>query len=249
LDDPSSYGPALAGSDTVVHLAALTGKGAPKEHFRVNAEGTELLLERCRREGVARFLHVSTIAVTFPEKRHYPYARSKEESERLVRESGLDWAILRPTIVLGPNSPLWTKFFSLASAPILPVFGSGQNRVNPVHVNDVVSCILSLLASDRLGGRTVECGGRDVLTMGEFLRAMRRAARGREGPALHLPVGVIVEMLSLVGRFALPILPVSAGQFYAFRYDGVAEITEGLAPEPSDRMGVEEMIREMLPHA
>jgi NADH dehydrogenase len=244
LLDPDSYRGALAGVRTVVHVAALTGKGSDAEHFRVNADGTRRLLDAARTEGVSRFLHVSTIAVKFPEKRHYPYARSKEAAEGHVREGGPDWAIVRPTIVLGPGSPLWAKFEALASAPVLPVFGDGRNRVNPVHVDDVVTCLVGLLDSERLGGRTIEVGGRDVLTMEDFLRRMRRELRGTEGPVVHLPVRWIVRVLGTLEKVLLPLLPVSAGQFHAFLHEGVAEEGGGALPPVSERRGVDEMIRE-----
>ena len=106
LLDPSSYAAALAECDTVVHLAALTGKASFKEHRRVNVKGTAALLEACREVGVKRFIHVSTIAVTYPDQDVYAYAQTKTEAEELVRVSRLDFAIVRPTIVLGPGSPL-----------------------------------------------------------------------------------------------------------------------------------------------
>ncbi|NNE44781.1 MAG: NAD(P)H-binding protein, partial [Gemmatimonadetes bacterium] len=185
LENPEAFADALADCDTVVHLAALTGKATEEEHFKASARGTEKLLAAAKAAGVGRFLFMSTIAVAYPEKRAYPYARAKEEAERLVRESGLDWMVLRPTVILGPGSGLWDKFLSLASAPAMPVFGSGKNAMQPVHVDDVALCVAAAVAGERLGDRTREFGGRDTLPMKEFVQRIRKAAKGKDGPAVH----------------------------------------------------------------
>jgi NADH dehydrogenase len=246
LHDPSSYERALEDSDVIVHLAARTGRGSFPEHERANTIGTRVLLEACARAGGKAFLYVSTIAVVFPEKKHYPYARSKEEAERLVRASGLDWVIVRPTIVLGKGSPLWPKFLQLASAPVMLVPDGGKARVNPVHVEDVAIGIDRLLQALPWKGATIELGGRDVLTMDEFLKKIRRAVRGREGRVAPIPARRIIGALgALEGLAGRPLLPVAAGQFYAFRYDSVAAFDESVAPPLAERRGIDEMIREI----
>ncbi|MBI3682251.1 MAG: NAD-dependent epimerase/dehydratase family protein, partial [Acidobacteria bacterium] len=56
LLDPRTYAAKLAQCDTVVHLAAVTGKAAADSYFRVNREGTRILVEEARRAGVRNFL-------------------------------------------------------------------------------------------------------------------------------------------------------------------------------------------------
>ena len=82
---PETYQAALEGCDTVVHLAAATGRVAPSECQRVNVEGTKKLLQACKAAGVRRFLHVSTIAAGYPNQRYYPYAQTKDKG-RSCRE-------------------------------------------------------------------------------------------------------------------------------------------------------------------
>ena len=187
---------------------------------------------------------MSTIAVTFADPAHYPYARSKIESERIVRESGLDWAIVRPTIVLGPESPLWSKFRSLAAAPAMIVFGNGRTRVNPVHVDDVAAVLADLADSESLGERVVEVGGPDVLSLEEMLTRIRRGAGRGAGPVVRVPVGPILGTLSILERFLMPVLPVAAGQFYAFARDSVASPGPGVRPAPAERIRFDAMVEE-----
>jgi NADH dehydrogenase len=234
---------ALETADVVIHLAASTGRATEAEHFRINAEGTRRLVEACRAAGVRRFVHVSTIAVDYPEIRHYPYARSKREAEAAVRASGLDFAIVRPTIVFGPGSPVGASLAGLAAAPVLPLFGGGRAAMHPVHVDDVADALLALAARDELGGRTWGLGGREAVPFGDFLRSLRRELRGSEWPALPVPVRPAILVLAALERWVGPALPVQAGQLYAFAHDGVASPDDGgvLPPAPG-RRGVAEIV-------
>ncbi len=66
---PSTYRQELRGCETVLHLAALTGKHSREEFFRVNSTATTVLVQACEGNGVRRLLHVSTIAVNYPDLR------------------------------------------------------------------------------------------------------------------------------------------------------------------------------------
>jgi nucleoside-diphosphate-sugar epimerase len=90
LFDSTVYGGCLDSSDTVIHLAATTGKAQPQEYFRVNATGTRYLIEQCKQRGIKNFLYVSTITVKFGDKSNYHYAQSKQEAEEAVKRSGLN---------------------------------------------------------------------------------------------------------------------------------------------------------------
>jgi NADH dehydrogenase len=233
LGDPAAWENRLAGVDAVVHVAASTGKVREDEHMRVNVEGTRKLIEAAKRAGVPRFLFVSTIAATFSELRHYPYGRSKVRAEELVRESGLEWSILRPTIVLGKRAPAWHGLVGLAKLPIMPVFGSGAARIQPVIVEDLADAIAEWIADDSLLGMDVDLGGPDTLTFEDLLRRVRKVVKGSDGPVMHLPAGLMIKVLAALEGPLLPVLPLSAGQIYAFVHDGVGEpnpLTERLAP-------------------
>ncbi len=219
---PETYAAALAGCDIVVHLAAAVGKATEADHFRVNLEGTRVLLDAARAAGVPRFLHVSTISVNFPDKRHYAYARAKERAEELVRASDRDWAIVRPTIVLGPGSGWGKKLRALATAPVPFVFGSGRARLQPVDVRDVARFLVELAASPALGRVTIELGGPDVLTFDEILVR----ARGAASRVVHVPAAPLIGTLAALERIVGGALPVTAGQFYGFLHDTTA------APNP-----------------
>lgn len=223
LLQPDTYRASLAGCDTVLHLAAATGKATAEEHHRINAAATEVLLDECRRAGVRRFIFVSSIAVTFPDLTDYHYAQAKLRAEEMVRNSGLEFLILRPAIILGPGAPILASLGTLATLPLMLVLGTGRARVQPVHVDDVARVMAEAAGLDSLGGQTVEVGGAEVLTMEALLTALRTRRLGRSGPAVRLPLALFRLPLRLAEQAGLgAFLPVTAGQLSSFAFDGVA---------------------------
>lgn len=222
LTNPASYDSILREVDTVVHLAAVTGKAKRDAYFRVNAEGTRALVERCRAAGVQRFLLVSTIAVKFPRVTRYFYAQSKQQAEEAVRTSGLRFTIVRPTILVGRGAPVLAGMTKLADLPVVPVFGDGRTPIQPVDVSDLTGFLLALVESDAFAGETIEFGGPDVLSMEEFLQKLCRLRKGRDARVMHIPLGPVKAMLSLLEPVFDSRLPVTAGQLSSFQFDGTA---------------------------
>lgn len=223
LLEPDSYRAALSGVDVVVHLAAATGKDAPRRYRTVNVDGARALIEAARDAGVGRFLHVSTIAAGYADQRHYPYASTKAEAEELVKESGIAHTILRPTLVLGEGSPIWATLQRIARLPVIPLpQGARPVRVQPVHVNDVARAIVLLLEAGRFDGETFDVGGADPETFADFLNIVRRELAGKAAPVISAPLYPIREMLALAEPVARPFLPVTAGQLALFANDSTA---------------------------
>jgi NADH dehydrogenase len=248
LFDAAAYASALASADTVLHLAAATGNAPASEHFRVNAQGTRFLVEQSRRLGVQRFLYVSTIAVRFADLRHYPYAQSKREGEAAVRGSGLPYTIVRPTIVLGRGSPIGRRLHALASGAVTPIIGRGSVRIQPIDVDDLADCLLSIMVSQRFDNEVLELGGPDVLSMLSLLTRIHQRRYQRAPRVLHLPFRPLRSALALAER--LPIrLPVSAGQLAPFANDGVAQSNDLARGQPSAMKGIDEMIQQLASDA
>lgn len=245
LCDPATYGEVLGERTIVIHLAAAVGNATPDQHRQTNVEGTRVLLAAAENAGVRRFLHVSTIAVTFGDISDYPYALSKRDAEELVRESSLEHVIARPTIVLGPGSPIWDRFRSLAAGPLLLVLGSGRARIQPVWVDDLAAALLRLAVEPGVAGRTLELGGPDALEIGEFLQRARRATGRGGGPTVRIPLGPVLGPLRLVEKATSINLPVSAGQFSSFVHDGVAENDESAWPADYERTDVDGMLERL----
>ncbi len=234
----------LAGARTIVHLAALTGKASAAAFAAANIEGTRALIAGARSAGVSRLIFVSSIAAAFTDRRFYHYADSKRAAEALVRESGLDIAILRPTMILGAGSPVYTGLAKLAGAPAAVALGGGRVRVQPIHVDDVVALLVALMAEPQLSGRVLEAGGPEIVTMRDLLVRIRQRVRGRPGPVLPLPLEPLRTLLGLVEPLALPVLPLTAGQLASFANDSLATPDPWVAARAGGFRTVDQMLAE-----
>lgn len=235
-----SYAPWLQGCDTVLHMAAATGKTARAEYFRVNRDATATLVDQCRAAGVKRILYVSSIAAAFPAIDRYYYAQSKLAAETRIRQSGLDYCIVRPTMIFGKGAPVLEGLARLAGAPWIPLFGGGRNPVQPVYVDDLARALWTILQTGRFHNEVIEIGGPDVVTMRELLTQISVAVQGRPARLLPVPAAPVAAVLGWLEPLLLPWLPLTAGQMQSFTANGSAN------PTPALDAGPETPLREML---
>ena len=243
IHEVDKYSRYLTPETQVVHLAAITGKADPQEYFAVNTEGTRLLVDAAVAAGVAGFLFVSSIAVSFRDRRGYHYAESKELAEHCVRESGLRYCIVRPTIILGEGSPIWGSFSALARSSFILLPGSGRIKIQPIHVDDLVSLLLEIVSGDRFANETLDMGGPEELTMDEFVRRIHGACRGGSPRLFHLPLGPVLGILRLIERPFPSLLPVSSGQFASFCNDGTAAGNDLLDAHADRMLKIDDMLQ------
>lgn len=223
IEEPDAYKAFLDTSEIVVHLAARTGKARPEEYFQVNAHGTQLLAEQCKRSGVTRFLYVSSIAAKFPDLSRYYYGQSKKTAEDLVRDSGLNYTIIRPTIVLGKESLIWKRLSQLASGRVIVLVGEGTTKIQPIYVDDLVDLMLSLIDEKNFRNETFDLGGPEVISLEDFLIRIHMNYHQRSAPVVRLPLRQLIPALSIIEKYASSLLPFNTGQLAAFANDGTAE--------------------------
>jgi NADH dehydrogenase len=110
---------------TVIHMAAIILTENEDDYERINIRGTENILNEAKRSGVTHFIHISSASVLYPKTT--AYSLSKRVGERLVRESGVSFTIVRPTLVYGKKGGQeFDTFLSyLKRFPIIPFIGRG----------------------------------------------------------------------------------------------------------------------------
>lgn len=221
ITQPFDHAQRLAGAETVLHLAATTGKARPRDHASVILEGTRKLVSACEDSGVSRFIFVSTIAAGFSDQRYYPYAKAKARAEEIVRDSRLDWLIVRPTMVFGVGSPVLNGLAALAGAPVGLLPGTGSALAQPIDRDDLARIIIHL-ASEAPGREVIEIGGPERLTLLDLMRRIRTRSRGKPGPLARLPLESMRRALAVVEPALFPVLPLTAGQLTSFANDSIA---------------------------
>lgn len=173
----------LAGHDAVVHLVAVLHGN--EERFRqVHVELPRRLAAACAAAGVRRLVHVSALGVA----RDAPsmYLRSKAEGEAVLRASGLDVTVLRPSVMFGARDKLLNTFAALqALLPVVPL-AAADAQFQPVWVEDVAEAILRCLERPSTIGQVIECAGPDVMTLRDLVRRAGEWS-GHPRPIIALP--------------------------------------------------------------
>ena len=159
-------------------------------------ENTSVLLRAAREAGVARVTHVSVSNPSLDSP--LAYYRSKAEVEALVRQLGVSYAIVRPTLIVGSNSILVNNIaWFLRRFPLFAMPGSGSYHVQPVTLNDTGEIIAeAAVASEDM---TIDAAGPEVLTFGEFVKEIARAV-GRKARIVQVPPSLSLALLRVVGR-------------------------------------------------
>ena len=153
-------------AEIILHLAAVH-RGPGDLLYRTNAEGTARLMEAA--QGAKKILYLST--VTAAEKPAWPYAHSVWLAEQAIRQSSLNYTILRCSVIVGKDDPFLGGIVRMARRwPVVPIVGSGKTKFQPVSVYDIVRCILRAISSDRYNNRTLSIGGPEILSYEQIVR-------------------------------------------------------------------------------
>lgn len=176
VTDTDSLLAAVEGCAAVVMAAQFPGH--PVERRRkgftydaVDRAGTENLLAASVAAGAERFLYVSGAGVGAGRSEEWFVA--KEAAERAVRESGLEWLILRPSWAYGPEDKALDRIARIARwSPVVPVLGWKSQRVMPVLADDIGLAVAAAFANPGTWNCTYEIGGPDVMTMKEVVETL-----------------------------------------------------------------------------
>lgn len=158
---------AVAGCDAVFHVAAKAGLWGPrKEYYRANVEGTQNVLDACRRHGVRKLVHTSSPSVVFhgtdlegadesapyPERYEAAYPETKAIAEKLVlkaNDAGLATVVLRPHLIWGPgDNNILPRIYARARANRLFRIGRRNPLIDLTYIDNAAAA--HLLAADRL---------------------------------------------------------------------------------------------------
>ncbi len=223
ISDTGSLEKAAAGVERVIHLVGIIQE-APGVTFRkVHVEGTRNLLEAAKKAGVRHFFYQSALGTRPGAKSDYH--KTKWEAEELVRQSGLPYTILRPSLIYGPGDLFTIRLSEMFKlSPVLPVVGSGKSKIQPIHIDDVVSCIQKIVTSDAFLNEIYEIGGPEQLTYDE-LTAQIAGAMGINRPMLHVPLFFMKPMAKVL-ETVLPNPPVTTQQLIMLQEDNVCSMKD-----------------------
>ena len=244
ISDKASLETAAAGVERVVHLVGIIQE-APGATFQgVHVEGTRNLLEAAQRAGVRHFFYQSALGARPGAKSSYH--KTKWSAEELVRAGTIPFTILRPSLIYGPGDQFTIRLSDMIRlSPVLPVIGSGASKVQPLFIDDVVTCIVKAVSGDAFLNEMYEIGGPEQLTYEEIAVALAEAMNVKR-PTLHLPL-FFVKSVARAFETILPKPPVTTDQLIMLQEDNVCsmrDIRDAFGIQPlAFREGLRKFIR------
>jgi uncharacterized protein YbjT (DUF2867 family) len=208
---------AVAGADLVVNLVGILYQGGGQRFHSVQAEGPARIARAAAAAGATSLVQVSAIGAD-PHSRSL-YAQSKAAGEAAVRDLFPAAAILRPSIMFGPEDHFFNRFATLARfSPALPLIGGGHTKFQPVYVGDVAAAIMAALMQPQAKGKLYELGGPRIYSFRDLMQLMLRAI-GRRRLLVNLPFGLAKFEAAFLEL--LPVPPLTRDQVELLKRDNV----------------------------
>lgn len=195
----------------VIHLVGIIREGRGNATFeKVHVAGTQQVLAAARAAGVARYVHMSALGASADSASGY--AATKARAEALVKDSGLDWTILRPSLAFGVGGEFFGKILKslVQLPPVIPQIGNGQFPFRPVWVGDVALAFGRALERPDTVKECYELVGPIEYSFRELLELLRDTL-GLKKPIVSVPLPLMRLMVPLLQ--ILPNPPITKDQF------------------------------------
>ena len=217
--DEPSVGPALEGSDAVINTVGHYVERGKATFEAIHGHGAMHVARAAALAGVERLVHISGIGADAASAS--TYVRARAIGERLVREQFPEATILRPSVLFGPDDAFLNRLAAMARVmPVLPLFGSGETRLQPVYVGDVAEAVAKVLTAPSAKGQVYELGGPRIYTYKALVQlVLTQIDRKR----LLLPVPYFVWELLATLLAPLPKRPISRDQVILMKQDNVVD--------------------------
>ncbi|MBW7957681.1 MAG: complex I NDUFA9 subunit family protein [Deltaproteobacteria bacterium] len=219
--------------EAVIHLVGILNEERGSTYRAVHVDGTRNVIDACRGMGIARLIHMSALGARASSGSEYH--RTKWEAEELVRSSGLDYTIFRPSVIFGRGDHFTTIFArAMRLLPAVFVPGDGRGRMQPVSVRDVSRAFAMSLAKKEAGGKSLDLAGPEALTLDDVIDRIG-AVIGRRPRKVHVPMR-LMTLNALVLEKLLPRPPVSREALKMLLEDNTTSLNAlvevfGIAPE------------------
>ena len=216
---------AVAGVDTIIHAAFVTAdRKALSSHYyqETNVQGTANLIAAAKTAGVQRVIEISGLG-TKPDKAG-SYMEGRYQAEKMLIDSGLNWTIIRPSVLFGKGAPFISGLTSLLrAAPVVPLIGGGKTMFQPIYVEDVVTVIVKVLESPDTTNRQIyTIGGPEYYSFTQVFDLLLKTM-GKSRPKVYAPTP-LVAIGAAVMEAVLPKPPLTKAAMTLFSFDNTTDL-------------------------
>jgi uncharacterized protein YbjT (DUF2867 family) len=197
---PTTWLPRLRGVDVVINAVGILREHDPQTFQSLHVEAPVALFEACAMAGVDRVIQISALGADANATSGYHV--SKRRADLHLATLPLAWTVVQPSLVFGAEGESARLFATLASLPWIPVPGRGEQRIQPIHIDDLTAGIAALLDDRATYRRVIPFVGPEAMSLRDYLAGLRTALQLGGARFISVPLG-IVHAAARVGK-AMP---------------------------------------------
>jgi len=198
--DKESLVQALDGIYAVIHLVGII-REFPKKNItfeNMHHVATKNIVKATVQSGIKRYIHMSANGTRQDAVSEYHI--TKQKAEDVVKASGLDFTIFRPSLIYGPSDSFINMLVSfMEKTPIFSYFGDGSYPMQPIYVDEVAECFVRAIDNTATKGMIYPLCGKNVYTYKEVLTLVSKAI-GKNHILLPVPEFAISMGISMFGK-------------------------------------------------
>ncbi|NQU94934.1 MAG: NAD-dependent epimerase/dehydratase family protein [Candidatus Omnitrophica bacterium] len=244
LQDRDSLENAIGNANFCIHLASVINSKNKAEFEDVNVRGMSNMIDVSLGANIEKFVYVSSIdAELVP---HSLYGGTKLAAEKKLKESSLNYTILRSTVVYGQSDDkhISSLIKFIGHSPLVPIFGDGYYKRQPVYVGDLIYAIKKCIELEGTTGKIYDIAGPSALTMNEIVQTILRVL-GKKRMIVHLPIAPVKRLCLVLGKINR-FLRTHSQQILSIDQDKLADIGSAQGELSFKPIGFEHGLRTML---
>ena len=194
--DPTVWKKRLGGIDVVVNAVGILREHGPQTFEALHDRAPRALFAAA---AGAKIVQISALGAD--ERASSGYHRSKKAADDALLASSNNAVVVQPSLVYGPGGTSARLFNMFASLPLIPLPGAGDQKIQPIHIDDLTEAVVRLVETERYYGERVPLVGPEPLTLQRYLDELRRTMGLGPGKFLHVPVA-LVDLSAQIGQWA-----------------------------------------------
>ena len=197
---PDAWLPYLAAVEVIINSVGIIAETKGQTFAKLHYHAPVALFQAAQQAGITRIIQISALGADA--QAFSAYHLSKKAADDVLSTLDINWFILRPSLVYGAGGSSAALFKRLASLPLIPLLAQGQQRIQPVHISDVVATVMHALHATP-AQRYIDVVGAYPVTLKQWLQQLRQAMG--KAPAVYVPVPY--PLIKGVAQLLHPLLP------------------------------------------
>lgn len=215
---------AVSGTDAVVHAVGIIRETEGRSFGDTNVGTTQSLIDAMRDVAASRLVYMGILGAS--DDPEMPYGRSRWQAESVVTDSGLEWTVVKPSLVLGVSDAVsrrTVKLLRTGPVALLPFPDGGRTLLQPMYVSDLATALTLCVTEPERAGQTYKIGGPEQIALVDIARAFAAELGIKRVYSLPMPQFIIEFGAAVMGRI-LKDPPITAAELSQLRVDNVTAL-------------------------